>query len=188
MKLSILIAVAFSAFVVNRQGQSAGENVQAGKSRFTKTIEMIVYDDHPDAECLVDFDKGVVSKPKGVPPRSNEDAVKQFTKQGIDAVGEGDMLVGIQMVAKAVPNAFWMDPPDLEKQLAKEKAKTPLMIRHDGQFPRTFVIKTQQGGTGIMQFRGLVPEIDGNPVGLEVQVKMLRKPKVNGLKTKQSGN
>ena len=178
--------VALLVLVTAACSVAIGVEVNEKGTEFGKPIRQIVYDDLPTAECLIDFDKGKVSKPSTEPLRSNEDAIKYFKKSGFDASGEGDHLVGVEMIAKRVPNSFWDSPRprDIDKQLAKEKPRTPLRIRHEGKFPCTFVIKTLQGGKGVMRFTRLIPAKDGNPVGLEVEYKLLRSAKQGVAKKK----
>ena len=168
-----LLFVATCSCVATETGENDG--------KFGKVVRKAVYDDLPTAACLIDFDKGKVSKPTSGPLRSDDEAIAYFKKTGFDASGEGDHIVGVEMIAKRVKNSFWNDPKGIEALLAKEKPRTPLRIRPNGKFPCTFVIKTREGGQGVMRFTKSIPGEEGRqPLGLEIEYKLLRKTKSSG--------
>ncbi len=176
--VAIALAMIGTVFVLGAFATTTDEGNQKTRSMlFEKTEKKVVYDDSGTAAFMLDFEKARLLLPAGPPITSREEAMAFYKREGIDVSGEGDHLVGVEMIAKRVKNSFWEKPTDIEKLLAKEKPSTPLRIRPDGKFPSTFVIKTRENSMGVMRFVRAIPEKDGKPLGLEIEYKLLRSKK-----------
>jgi predicted Ser/Thr protein kinase len=90
---------------------------------------------------------------------SPEDTHKWWKEYGIDAVGDTSPvvsgLVGFDLIAVAVPRNEWdMAPARLDHYLASAKSGTPATLSAKGDLPATFVIRTREGGRGLLQITG----------------------------------
>ena len=175
--VAIALAMIGTVFVLGAFAATTDEGFQKNSTLFKKTEKKVVYDDTGTAPFMLDFEKAKLLLPEGPPLTSQKEAMSFFNTEGIDVSGEGDHLVGVEMIAKRVKNSFWDKPTDIETLLAKEKPSTPLRIRPGDKFPSTFVIKTRENSIGVMRFIRAIPEKDGKPRGLEIEYKLLRSKK-----------
>lgn len=142
--------------------------------RFEPVVERTVFDDVPGSEFLIDLDTGkVFAPPEDFKPEDLKEATKWFAEHGVDAMGEGDMLLGIDMVALPTAQSNWDPQPRIFAQIEAGKPGTPIPITGHGKLPATYFFKTREGSRGVLQIVAFEPTTDDDPQKTKIRYKLL---------------
>ena len=154
----------------------------SGQLVFGPVIERFVNDDSDGVDFFIDFDKGKVYSPQdlGVGRAASEDAIfAAIRKLGIDAAGEtaGPQggLAGIDVVVVPCHSSEWdtIEPAffEQEEMLSKGVPGFPVFMSAKGTLPATYLLKTREGGRGILQILELR---DQAPRGVKIRYKLVQ--------------
>jgi hypothetical protein len=81
-------------------------------------------------------------------------------------------LVGFDLIAVPVASNEWdMAPARLDYYLAAAKAGTPVTMSAKGDLSATYVIRTREGGRGLLQIVG----VTDNPRGVKIRYKLAQR-------------
>jgi hypothetical protein len=132
----------------------------------------------PDFEWF-DLDKGIAFSAGNLSEDINDPALEAWLRKSggdvaansgssPDLISRGDDFISLPVLA-----SLW-DSASAEKiwQLAAEArpAKKIALMLSDGKFPATFVFKTREGGTGLLQITGFTE----NPRGVKIRYKLVQ--------------
>jgi hypothetical protein len=152
---------------------------------FGPVIERILNDDGVGEDFMFDLDAGKflslldarnwiaasdASKSKGL---------EEFMMEGVvDLCGDTSRknIIGVDIIAMPTHNERWgMSPEDVIEQVSTGKPGTPVALSADGELPKTFVFKTEQGGVGVLQITDM--QAEKKPRHFKIRYKMLQKEK-----------
>ena len=142
------------------------------RSDYGPEVERVVRDVQGFEECWIDFDTGEVV---GFDPTVNGDRLLAWNREnGLDAqyFAGGETLVGTDMIAYPVTNAFWASRWDADLSGGIRKFSdpgTPCNMSARGDLPSTYFIVTREGGEGLLQ---IVERMD-DPKRLRVRYKLV---------------
>lgn len=155
--------------------EADGSNEKRNDSlEFGPTLERTVNDDDPAlGDFLIDLDTGKVFSPADeLKSKSQEEFLEWFRKMGVDAMGEGDMLLGIDMIAHPTSQRNWNPHPRIFRQIDLGEPGTPVPITGHGKLPSTYFFKTREGGEGVLQ----IVAFNTNPQSTKIRYKLVKSP------------
>jgi serine/threonine protein kinase/signal peptidase I len=136
---------------------SDGSSAAAPNLSFGPVIERVVSD-------FIDFDTGKLLQP----PNPLEAAtwmeqgatIPWMKEQGVDATWASDGLNGVDMAIIRVADAKWSETSCdwLQHEITGKPQETLAKIERPENLPATYVFKTREGGTGILQFTGVAED------------------------------
>jgi beta-lactamase regulating signal transducer with metallopeptidase domain len=126
---------------------------------FGPVIERTINDDNPQlGNFLIDLDKGTVMSPPA-DIRDEKAAAAWMAQQGIDAMGEGDMLIGFDIIIIPKAQSNWDPLRGNFEELNAGKPGTPVpIVPHGRSLPATYYFRTREGSSGVLQ----IVEVSGN--------------------------
>lgn len=140
-----------------------------------KVVERTVNDDGADTDFVIDLDTGKLLTPPSKDAFADDKALMSWVKQnGVDAMGETKPsirgLAGFEMIAIPIGNQRWGDLKldEFLRLLGPGEPGTPAIMSGKGELPATFLIKTREGGMGMLQIVGFA-----RPKGIQIRYKML---------------
>jgi serine/threonine protein kinase len=138
-----------------------------------------------------DLDKAVAVSSSGLPDDVEDSAFEDWMrKTGVDVAantGNSPGLIsrGNDFVALPVQTSLWdsASAEEIRHLIADARAEKKItMLRADGELPATFVFKTREGGTGILQITGFTD----NPPGVKIRYKLVQNSKPNAVTTSEA--
>jgi len=161
------------------------------KYAFGPVIEKIINDYGVGEDFMFDLDSGKFFSVSDVrnwidaSDASKQKGLEDFMMEGVvDLMGETGRksIMGVDIIAMPTPNERWsMSPEDVIEQLSMGKPGTPVTLSADGELPKTFVFKTEQGGMGILQITEM--QTGRKPRHFKFRYKMLQKAKIENART-----
>jgi hypothetical protein len=151
-------------------------------SGFGPIIERVVNSDGATENILIDFDSGRLLFPPPELNRKDRAALEAWLrKEGVDALADaGDTVrgfVGFDMIARPVTARQWDYVTGAavagNEFLTLGTLGSPVFLSAKGQLPETFLIKTREGGMGILQITGFTE----NPRGVKIRYKLVQETK-----------
>ena len=142
-----------------------------------RIIELVINDDQPEfGDFLVDFDKGTVSSPDAEFSGNSLEAVMKWVRaKGIDAMGEGDHLLGFDMVVLPTSNrSFDKVSKTKLRDLDKATAGNPVPIMPGRELPSTYVFKTRDGGKGVLQVLEILERTETKPQRTKIRYRVIQ--------------
>jgi len=155
--------------------ESDESNADGAAACFTPVVELTVADDNPrlGGRFLVDFDTGkLYAPPVNLLRADHQEAFRWMRHYGIDAMGEGgdDGLVGLDMILRPldrgpIAEQFPDLPQDLTQRWLETLARqgqpgTPVSLNAKAGVgtSATYLFKTREGATGVIQIVGWCDE------------------------------
>ncbi len=185
--LGILAAIAIPNFVKGRNQALAHRQQPAvavqqtdlvSNLAFGPVIERVVSGEGDANKRFIDFDTGklfAASEFFGAKVEPSPEETRHWQQRtGIDAVGDTSPairgLVGFDLVAVPVVSTEWANarPDGLGYWLEMGRAGTPAVMSGKGELPQTYIVKTREGRTGILQITGFTD----NPRGVKIRYKL----------------
>jgi len=148
-------------------------------SSFSPVIERVVNDDGAKRDFFIDLDKGkLFSPPAGLNLSDTNAFATWLRSNGVDAMGETSVsvrgLVGIDMIVRPLAGPQWesLKPQAaLENEVLKQGTPgSPVFLSAKGELPQTFLFRTREGGTGLLQITGFT----NNPRGVKIRYKLVQ--------------
>jgi beta-lactamase regulating signal transducer with metallopeptidase domain len=130
-------------------GQRLPENQRV---EFGPVIEMMIHEDRPGREFLIDLDAGkAFTLPADFKPSDEKEFFQWCLQKGIDLIGEGEYAFGQDMIAIPTAEFNWNPQRAILNQVEQGKPGSPIPIMPRGTSPTTFLIKTREGSIGVLQ-------------------------------------
>ncbi len=152
----------------------------AGTYTFGPVTDLTVNDDGAGEDFFMDLDRGRLFSPPPGLDLHQTDAMRRWVREnGIDAMGETSTsvhgLVGIEMVAFPFASPRW-DSVTAEQLIGDQtlgaaQPNSLVPISAKGDLPATYIFKTREGGTGILQIVGF----SSDPHGVKIRYKLVQK-------------
>jgi hypothetical protein len=155
--------------------EANGSNEKRNDSlEFGTVVERTVNDDNPElGDFLIDLDAGkVLSPPDDLKFKDQKELLDWCRKMGVDAFGEGDMLLGIDMVVLPTSQSNWNPHPRTFEQIDLGEPGTPIPITGHGKLPSTYFFSTREGGRGVLQ----IVAFNTNPQSTRIRYKLVKSP------------
>ncbi len=150
-------------------------------TEFLPPVEEFVRDDGEEADMFLDLDADRLWTPPAALHGAPQWKLLEWMRaNGVDVVCETIAsvrgLVGFEMVAIPADASLWTATGgDLVRdRLSWAQPGTPITMSAKGEAPATFIIKTREGGMGVLQITKL---IDDRPRGAVVRYKLLASQK-----------
>jgi tRNA A-37 threonylcarbamoyl transferase component Bud32 len=154
---------------------------------FGPVIERVV-NDEPATNSLLDLDSGHFvtvrppTKPSGLEEARKQEAAA-FARAGADVAGlspkvsEVSGLIGLDLVASPVLASSWETASGqwVKDAVLKFKSGSITPISGKGKLPATYVFKTREGGTGLLQILGFIDT--PQPSGVRIRYKLVQDTK-----------
>lgn len=155
-------------------------------SEFLPPVEEFIRDDGEREDMFMDLDSGRLWTPpaalRGAPQR---ELLSWMRETGVDVVCEVVPsvrgLIGFEMVAIPVGASVWTATRGevVRERLSWAQPGTPVTLSGKGDLPATFIIRTREGGAGVLQITRL---FDDPPRGARIRYKLLAtaEPQIEG--------
>jgi hypothetical protein len=145
---------------------------------FGPVIERTVNDDNPElGDNFIDLDTGKLSSPPKELLKEGPRAFLDWCEaRGIDAMGEGDMLLGFDMIAIPTAPGNWEPSPSVFAQLDLGKPGAPVPIVPHGKLPSTYMFKTREGRRGVLQ----IVTLNTEPYSTTIRYKLVKQGRTDG--------
>jgi beta-lactamase regulating signal transducer with metallopeptidase domain/ribosomal protein S20 len=158
---------------------AASNAAQAERARrrepveFEPVLERTINDDNPQlGNFLIDLDTGkLFSPPPDISGPNAEKAIAEWiSQQGIDAMGEGDMLLGFDIIVIPKAQMNWDPLRGNFEELNAGRPGTPVpIVPHGRGLPATYYFRTREGSSGVLQ----IVETNGNST--KIRYKLAKK-------------
>ncbi|MCY2927253.1 MAG: SLBB domain-containing protein [Planctomycetota bacterium] len=131
---------------------------------------------HTGEGCLIDLDSGrVTTLPAEVAKEGQTAAMAWMVANGIDAGGlvstNSRGLFGFDLVAIPSPRSWeGISIQSLVEAVSQSKGGNPVFLTDTANLPATYIIKTREGGTGLLQIVGF----SENPKATRIRYKLLQ--------------
>jgi protein involved in polysaccharide export with SLBB domain len=146
-----------------------------GHGAFGPVTERVV--NHTGDSCLIDLESGKVVTPPQEVFQDTSQSIQWTKRNGIDAGGSvakiSPGLIGFDMISIPVSNNLWDTATSklLMETVSFCQPGNPISLVAK-EIPATFIIKTREGGVGVLQITGFTHE----PEGVRFRYKLLWKP------------
>ena len=146
---------------------------------FGPIVERVVNADGATENILIDFDSGRLLFPPSELNRKDRIALEAWVrKEGVDALADaGESVrgfIGFDMIARPVTARQWDTATGAavadNQFLTLGRPGSPVYLTAKGQLPETFLIKTREGGMGVLQVVGFTD----NPRGVRIRYKLVQ--------------
>jgi hypothetical protein len=147
-----------------------------GTATFGPVIELVVNDESVVWGSCLDLDTGAILSPPQalIGTHFDDEQVLAWVREnGVDLVGEtnrpgirGFMAYG--MMVLGVSDRAWEDPAELPGPLAASGPANLTTVRGEGQLPVTYMFRTREGATGVLQIVGFTED----PPGARIRYKL----------------
>jgi len=166
------------------EGSMPQDWVDTARSLLDKpVIERIVNNEGSGKDYFIDFDTGnLFTTPAQMPsgPNPFDTWLKQTSVDAMGSAGGRENIKGLacyDMIVIPVDNQSWDEPSKAAyfvQFLNQGKPGWPVFMTGKGQLPQTYMFKTREGGTGILQITGF----SDSPKGTKIRYKLLQEPAV----------